>query len=328
MHLCTLVGEGRDGRLAVASRDHRRACLAEGIAPTLQAALDRWADSAPKLQALADDLEAGKAKAAFDLDAAALMAPLPRAYQMLDGSAYTEHMVPIRKARGAALPPGYFDTPILYQCLSDPILGPTDDVPLPRDRDLGIDFEAELVVITDDVPMGIRADAALGHVALVGLLNDVSLRALLPGEVARGFGLVLGKSADSMAPFVVTPDELGADWAGGRLSGTYLCEVNGRRIGTLDPGKGQAFGYDELIAYGAQTRALRAGTVIGAGAIANGEGDCGCGCLAELRAREQLAGRTDLTPLLTFGDEVYLEMFGSDGRSPFGAIRSRIAALP
>lgn len=328
MHLCTLKGPGRDGRLAIATRDHRMACLAGDIAPTLQAALDNWADIAPRLTALAERLETGTASGAFALDPAALIAPLPRAYQMLDGSAYPEHMVPIRKARGADLPSGYFDTPVIYQCLTDPILGPMEDVPLPTGRDLGIDFEAELVVITDDVPMGVTAAAALGHVVLVGLLNDVSLRALLPGEVARGFGLVLGKSADSMAPFVVTPDELGAGWADGRVSGTYLCEVNGRRIGTLDPGKGQAFGYHDLIAYGAQTRALRAGTLIGAGAIANGEGDCGCGCLAELRAREQLSGRTDLTPLLTFGDEVYLEMFSRDGRSPFGAIRSRIVAHP
>lgn len=329
MKLASLHDGSRDGRLLVVTSDLARAAPATRIAPTMQAAIDDWAALRPKLQALSDALHAGDAEGAFALDTAALAAPLPRAYQFLDGSAYPAHMRAVRKARGAAMPADFDTVPLLYQGNSDRFLAPHEPIRFLDDEALGIDYEAEVVVVTDLVPQGTPAARAAQHVILLGLLNDTSLRSVIAAEIPRGFGFMQGKPARTLGPVFVTPDELGAAWDGRLLAGTFISEARGTMIGTLDPAEGASFGYHELIAHGARTRDLAAGTVLGLGAIAAPEGvrHRGCGCLAELRAYEQLEGGAARTPFLRFGDEVRLEMFDGAGRSIFGAIQQRVERI-
>lgn len=324
MIFATLRECGRDGALLVVNRARDRAVRAAGIAPTLQALLDDWDQLSPRAAELAARLEAGRCADSLAIEIRALAAPLPRAFQFLDGSAYPHHMSVIREARGAKMPADFYEKPLMYQGLSDKFIGPVESILLTEDEAFGVDIEAEVIVITADVPQGVSVAEADGYIRLFGLLNDVSLRSLIPPEIGRGFGFLQGKSASSMGPFVVTPDEVGSLWNGHLLSGRYLCHVRGALLGELDPGVDAVFDYPQLIAHASRTRELTAGTVIGAGALANADRSRGCGCIAELRAREQLTEGQARTPYLKFGDDLRLEMFDSAGRTLFGAIHQRL----
>jgi fumarylacetoacetate (FAA) hydrolase len=328
MIFATLPESGRDGSLLVVNRARTRALRAGSVAPSLQVLLDDWERRIDGLRELSRQLERGTRGDALDLTGVRLAAPLPRAYQFLDGSAYPHHMSVIRQARGAAMPEDFFEKPLMYQGFADRLIGPTEPILLLEDSGFGVDIEAEIVIVTGDVPQSVPVDEASGYIRLLGLLNDVSLRNLIPPELGRGFGFLQGKSANSMAPFLVTPDEVGGLWNGKLLSGRYECHIRGELIGELDPGVDAAFTYPQLIAHASRTRELAAGTVIGAGAVANADRKHGCGCIAELRAREQLASGVAVTPYLHFGDELRLEMFDSDGKSIFGAIHQRLERWP
>lgn len=324
MKLATLRGESRDGDLIVVNRDLNTGVRVPHIAANLQAALDNWADAEQPLADVYEQLNAGDMPDSFPIVAGELTAPLPRCYQFLDGSVYPNHMAVIRKARGDSLPEDFYEKPLLYQGMSHEILGPYESLLLPDDAPYGVDFEAEVVVITDDVPMGVSREEASGHIKLIGLLNDFSLRAIIPPEIGRKFGFMQGKPANALGPFVVTPEELGESWNGGLLSGRYLCELNGEWFGELDPGKDNAFDYLDLIVHATLTRGLCAGTVIGAGALGNEDRSTGTGCIAEKRAREFLDTGEATSPFMKFGDVVRLEMFHDDGRSMFGAIEQTV----
>lgn len=321
MKLATLRTGGRDGVLVVVSTDMSRAAKADGIAPTMQAALDNWDEVEPALRRLSAALNKGEVAEAFEFRPDEAAAPLPRAYQFLDGSAYFYHMSVVRAARGAKVPDDFFEKPLMYQGLSDPMLGPCEPLRLREDESLGVDIEAEIAVITGDVPMGTTVENAANFVRLITILNDYSLRLVIPPEIGRGFGFLQGKCVNSMGPVAVTPDELGAAWDGKLLSGRYLIHINGQQFGDLSPGEDASFNYAELIAHATRTRELRAGTVIGAGALANKDHERhGSGCIAEERAHEQVQTGEPRTPYLKFGDRVRLEMFNGEGQSIFGAI--------
>jgi fumarylacetoacetate (FAA) hydrolase len=323
MKLASLKEGGRDGTLVVVSRDLARAVRASGIAPTLQAALEDWDRTAPRLNALAEDLESGKAAGAFDLDPARLAAPLPRAYEFVDGSAYLPHVERVRRARGAEVPKSFYTDPLMYQATSAGFHGPRDDIPVVSE-DYGIDLEAEVVVITDDVPMAVTPEAAADRIQLVGLVNDVSLRNLIPDELAKGFGFLQSKPRSTLSPVFVTPDELGDAWKGSKLHLPLLTHINGEWFGAPEAGVDMQFSFAELIAHAAKTRPLSAGTIVGSGTIANQDVAKGASCLAERRTLEVLEGGKATTPFLGFGDRVRIEMLDRDGRSIFGAIDQRI----
>lgn len=324
MRLASLKRGGRDGMLVVVDRAQAHGVAVPEIAPTLQAALDTWKTCEPRLRAVADRLEAGTAAGLEPFDPAACAAPLPRAYQFLDGSAYVTHVELVRRARGAAMPESFWTDPLMYQGLSDGVLGPRDPIPL-GDASWGLDLEAEVGVIVDDVPMGVSADAARDHIKLVVLLNDVSLRGLIPGELAKGFGFVQSKPASSFAPLAVTPDALGAAWDGGKLHGPVVCIVNGREIGRPDAGVDMTFDFPALIAHAARTRRLAAGTMIGSGTISNADRRAGSACLAEVRMLETLERGAQATPFLAPGDAVRIEMRAGE-HSLFGAIEQTVVA--
>lgn len=324
MIFATLREGGRDGTLIIVNRARTRAVRATSIAPTLQALLDDWDMLAPRAEALQRVLETGTGPGIFDVKIEALAAPLPRAYQFLDGSAYPHHMSVIREARGAKMPDDFYEKPLMYQGLSDKFIGPTEPILLREDEQYGVDIEAEIVVITGDVPQGVTAAEAAQYIRLFGLVNDVSLRALIPPEIGRGFGFLQGKSASSMGPFVVTADELGSLWNGKLVSGRYVCHIRSEILGDLEPGIDAVFDYPQLLAHAAKTRVLSAGTVIGAGALANADRKHGCGCISELRAREQLTEGNARTPYLKFGDSMRLELTDRQGVSVFGAIEQRL----
>ncbi len=330
MKLASLKEGGRDGTLIVVCRDLTRAVRATGIAPTLQAALDDWQDAAPRLNAVYERLQAGAAApnvagaAAFDLDVTALAAPLPRAYEFVDGSAYLPHVERVRKARGAEMPPSFYTDPLMYQATSAGFYGPRDPV-LAASEDWGIDLEAEVVVVTDDVPMGVTAAAAAGHIQLIGLVNDVSLRNLIPGELAKGFGFLQSKPRSALSPVLVTPNELGAAWHGEKLHLPMRTWINGRWFGEPDCGTDMQFSFAELIAHAAKTRPLAAGTIIGSGTIANHDTAKGASCLAEQRTVETLRDGKPATPFLKFGDVVRIEVLDAAGHSMFGAIEQTVA---
>jgi fumarylacetoacetate (FAA) hydrolase len=324
MIFATLPEGGRDGSLLIVNRARTHGLRAGAVAPTLQALLEDWDRRIEALEALSRELETGNHRDALELTGVTLAAPLPRAYQFLDGSAYPHHMSVIREARGAKMPSDFFDTPLMYQGFADRIIGPTEPIKLVEDAGYGVDIEAEIVVVTGEVPQSVSSNEASTYIRLLGLLNDVSLRNLIPAELARGFGFLQGKSANSMAPFLVTPDEVGALWDGHLLSGRYEVYIRGKLIGQLDPGSDAIFTYPQLIAHACRTRELAAGTIIGAGALANADRKHGCGCIAELRAREQLASGSASTAYLQFGDELRLEMFDAHEKSIFGAIRQRL----
>lgn len=316
---------GRDGALIVVSRDLRTAVRAGAAAPTMQAALDSWNTVSKDLQALYDKLNAAQAPGAFALDLDELGAPLPRAYQYLDGAAYPSHIKRNRAARGETIPADFYERPLMYQGISHGFMGWNETVKLPGD-DLGIDFEAEIAAVTGDVPMGASADEASRCIRLFVLLNDISLRALIPPELKRTFGFLTGKPASSMGPIAVTPDELGGLWDGRLVAGTMKCWVRGKLIGTLQTAIDTPFGYGDLIAHAAQTRAFEPGSLVGLGTISNEDPGAGCACLGEIRALETLHDGHAATPLLRFGDEVHIEHFDRNGNSIFGRIQQTFSA--
>ncbi len=321
MKLASLKG-GRDGRLAVVSRDLTRAVVATGIAPTLQAALDDWARAQPALASLAESLESGRAGGvAFDPNDA--LAPLPRAYHWVDGSAYVNHVELVRKARGATMPESFWTDPLVYQGGSDDFLPPTADAPF-ASEDFGIDLEGEVAVVTDDVPMGTSAAAARGHIQLVMLVNDWSLRNLIPAELAKGFGFYQSKPATAFSPVAVTPDELGGAWRDARVHLPLVVHLNGGPFGKPNAGVDMTFDFGQLIAHAAKTRRLGAGSIVGSGTVSNRDRAAGSTCLAERRMLETLDLGKPMTPFLSFGDRVRIEMLDDAGRSIFGAIDQRV----
>lgn len=324
MKLASLKEGGRDGTLIVVSRDLARAVKASGIAPTLQAALDDWTNTAPRLNALFEDLQAGKAEGAFDLDADKLAAPLPRAYEFCDGSAYLPHVERVRKARGAEVPESFYTDPLMYQATSAGFLGPHDDVVVPSE-DYGIDLEAEVVVVTDDVPMTPTPEQAAGHIQLIGLVNDVSLRGLIPGELAKGFGFLQSKPRSALSPVFVTPDELGDVWKDSKLHLPMRTWLNGKWLGEALCGVDMQFNFGQLVAHAAKTRPLAAGCIIGSGTIANQDTSLGASCLAEQRTVEKLRDGEPKTPFLKYGDKVRIEITDAAGKSIFGAIEQTIS---
>src|SRR5690606_11585191 len=323
MKLASLKEGGRDGTLVVVSRDLARAVQATGIAATLQRALEYWSNLAPRLNALYDALNDGSADGAFDLDAAKLAAPLPRAYEFVDGSAYLPHVARVRRARGAEVPESFYTDPLMYQATSAGFLGPRDPVRVVDDA-YGIDLEAEIVVVTDDVPMAVTPEQAAAHIQLIGLVNDVSLRNLIPGELAKGFGFLQSKPRSALSPVFVTPDELGGAWRGNKLHLPLLTHVNGEWFGAPEAGVDMQFDFSQLVAHAAKTRPLSAGTIVGSGTIANEDTAKGASCFAERRTVEALRDGKPSTPFMSFGDTVRIEMLDADGNSIFGAIEQRI----
>ncbi|MBX3690154.1 fumarylacetoacetate hydrolase family protein [Dokdonella sp.] len=319
MKLGSLKEGGRDGTLIVVSRDLRRALRASAIAQTLQAALDDWSNAAPRLNALSESLNAGSAPGAFDLDMDKLAAPLPRAYEFVDGSAYLPHVERVRRARGAEVPESFYVDPLMYQATSAGFYGPRDPVIVPSE-DYGIDLEAEVVVVTDDVPMALTPAAAAGHIQLVGLVNDVSLRGLIPAELAKGFGFLQSKPRSALSPVLVTPDELGDAWRGEKLHLPMRTWINGKWFGQAECGVDMQFSFAQLIAHAAKTRPLTSGTIVGSGTIANQDTALGASCLAEQRTVETLRDGKPSTPFLKFGDTVRIEITDAGGASIFGAI--------
>jgi fumarylacetoacetate (FAA) hydrolase len=310
---------GRDGRLIVVDRDLSRFVAVPEIAPTLQAALDEWHRDAPRLQVVSDALNAGLRADALPFDLNQCAAPLPRAYQWVDGSAYLHHVELVRRARGAEMPQSFLTDPLMYQGGSDSLLGPIDPIEVESET-FGIDLEGEVAVITDDVPAGIDAKSAAGHIKLVCLVNDVSLRHLIPPELAKGFGFFHAKPSSAFSGIAVTPDELGAAWVGSKLHLPLDVSVNGHWLGAPNAGVDMQFSFAELVAHAAHTRSLVAGTIVGSGTISNRDPKAGSACLAEVRTIETLEQGGPKTPFLAFGDRVRIDMRGSDGASIFGAI--------
>lgn len=310
---------GRDGELIVVSRDLDRAVRASEVAPTLQAALDDWAATEPRLQALSEELNAGKREDAFAFDPAACAAPLPRAYHWADGSAYVTHVELVRRARGAELPESFWTDPLVYMGASDAFIGPRDAIEV-ESEDWGIDFEAEVVVITDDVPAGVTPDQARRHIRLLGLVNDVSLRNLIPAELGKQFGFYQSKPWTSFTPVLATPDELGDAWDGARLHLPLRATLNGELIGAPNAGVDMTFDFPTLIAHCAKSRSLMAGTVIGSGTVSNvGSRDGSC-CLAEVRCLETIRDGSPSTPFMSFGDRIEIDMLDAAGATIFGKI--------
>jgi fumarylacetoacetate (FAA) hydrolase len=324
MRLATIDDGSRDGRLVVVRHDGAACADASSVARTLQAALDTWERSAPRLAALSADLDAGRVEAQ-PIVARAVRAPLPRAYEWIDGSAYLNHVRLVRRARGAEPPPGLSTDPLVYQGGSGVLLGPTDPIPL-GDPGAGLDFEGEVCVITGDVPLGTRAADALPHVRLLCLANDVSLRHLIPAELAKGFGFFQSKPATAFSPFALTPDELGSAWRDGRVHLRLTVRLNGATVGDLEAGPEMHFSFAELLAHATRTRALTAGTLLGSGTVSNQDPTRGVSCLAERRVLEQLEHGAARTPFLAIGDHVEIEMRDAGGRNLFGTIDQRVTA--
>lgn len=321
MKLATLKRGGRDGTLVVVDKMLERAVEVPEIAKTMQAALDDWAETAPKLQQVYAAL--GENEAAFALDVNELAAPLPRAYQWVDGSAYVTHVELVRKARGATMPENFWTDPLMYQGCSDSFLGPRDAIEM-ASEEWGIDFESEITVITDDVPMGVSPEGAAAHIQLLMLVNDVSLRNLIPGELGKGFGFLQSKPASAFSPVAVTPDELGEAWDGGRLHRPLTTRLNDELFGEPEAGVDMIFDFPRLLSHAAKSRRLCAGTIVGSGTISNSDRSKGSSCLAERRMLEKIEAGEFKTPFMSFGDRVRIEMFDAQGASIFGAIDQEV----
>ncbi len=335
MKLATLKSGGRDGTLVVVSRDLARCRAVPSIARTLQAALDDWAVCEPQLRQVYEALNSG-ALESEPFDQAACHSPLPRAYQWADGSAYINHVELVRRARGAELPASFYTDPLMYQGGSDSFIGPRDKVV--ADESWGIDFEAEVTVVTGDVPMGATPEVAARAIRLLMLVNDVSLRNLIPNELAKGFGFFQSKPASAFSPVAITPDELGAAWQGAKVHRPLVVHLNDRLFGQPDAGVDMTFDFGQLIAHVAKTRELEAGSIVGSGTVSNKQGNLwgssidnggvGYCCLAEVRTYETIEQGKPLTPFMRAGDRVRIEMFDAEGNSLFGRIENEVAALP
>jgi len=317
------IKQGRDGRLVVVNRTLTRAVTADGVATTLQQALDDWARCEGELRHIARRLEQGKASGDFEFDAATCASPLPRAYQWIDGSAYLSHMVRVRRARGAEMPESFRNDPLMYQGGSDTFLGPRDPIAL-ADTAWGVDFEAEVAVVVDDVPMGVSEREARNHIKLVMLCNDVSLRNLMPAELAKSFGFFQSKPSSAFSPVAVTPDELGDAWDGAKLSLPMLVTLKGEAFGRADAGRDLAFDFPRLIAHAAKTRPLGAGAIIGSGTVSNEDESVGGSCLQEIRVIETIRDGAPRTPFMDWGDTVRIEMKNAADETIFGAIEQTL----
>ena len=325
MKLATLK-DGRDGRLVVVSRDLARYASAASVAPTLQAALDNWATARPALESIATKLESGGGDS---FDETTCASPLPRAYQWADGSAYVNHVELVRKARGAEMPESFWTEPLMYQGGSDSFLGPRDNIKM-ADEAWGIDFEAEVTVVTDDVPMGVSAADAVDHIQLIMLVNDVSLRGLIPGELAKGFGFFQSKPSSAFSPIAVTPDELGDSWTDAKVHLPLLSFFNEQAFGEPEAGIDMTFDFGQLVAHAAKSRPLSAGCIVGSGTVSNKmndgpgkpieEGGVGYSCIAEMRTIETLNDGKPTTSFMKFGDRIRIEMRNANGESIFGTI--------
>lgn len=328
MKLASLKGPSRDGTLVVVNRDLTRACRVESLAPTMQKALEYWDVVHERLRDVAASLEHGGERHAFDfreaLQTGHVDAPLPRAYEWLDGSAYLSHVERVRRARNDTVPPTFYSDPLMYQGGAGHMMGPRDPIRV-LSEDWGVDLEGEVAVITADVPMGARADEVRDAVRLVTLVNDLSFRRLIPAELAKGFGFVNGKGANALAPVAVTPDELGTYWADGKVHRPLLCDVNGKRLGSPDAGVDCTFSFFDLIAHAAKTRELATGTLVGSGTVSNHDRGAGYACLMEARLVEQVEMGSAKTPFLRFGDTVRIDMLDEAGATIFGAIEQRVA---
>jgi len=325
MKLATYKDGSRDGQLVVVSRDLTTAHYASGIATRLQQLLDDWNFVSPQLEDLYQTLNNGKARHAFGFEPDKCAAPLPRAYQWADGSAFINHVELVRKARNAEVPESFYTDPLMYQGGSDDFAGPRDPIVCPN-PEWGIDFESEVAVITSDVPMGTSADAALEGVRLVMLANDVSLRNLIPAELAKGFGFFQSKPATAFSPVAVTPDELGDAWRGGRVHLNLESVWNGKRVGLCSAGDEMTFHFGQLIAHLCKTRNVRAGSIVGSGTVSNKDWSRGYSCIAEKRAIETIEGGEPKTAFMQYGDTIRIEMKGLDGASVFGAIEQTVRA--
>ena len=329
MKLATQNNSTRDGQLVVVSKDLSRCASAQAIAPTLQHALENWAAVGDKLIQLADELPAD----AETFDQSVVLSPLPRAYQWADGSAYVNHVELVRKARGADMPDSFWTDPLMYQGGSDTFLAPHEDIKMPT-TDWGIDMEGEVAVIVDDVPMGVSAEHAASHIKLIMLVNDVSLRGLIPGELAKGFGFFQSKPSSAFSPVAVTPDELGDAWQGGKVHLPLLVTYNNEAFGCANAGIDMTFNFPALIAHAAKSRALCAGTIIGSGTVSNkldggagkpiSDGGVGYSCIAEIRTIETINDGKPTTSFMQFGDIVQIEMHDSRGQSIFGEIKQSV----
>ena len=330
MKLATVKSAGRDGALIVVSRDLAHGVEVPHIAPTLQAALEQWEQKSPALEEIYRKLNAGEPPAdesgeVFAFDTASLESPLPRAYQWADGSAYVNHVELVRKARGAVLPESFWSNPLMYQGGSDSFIGPRDDI-LVESEDYGIDFESEIAVILDDVPMAVTPEAAGSHIRLLMLVNNVSLRNMIPAELAKGFGFFHAKPSTAFSPVAVTPDELGDAWDGGKVKLPLVTHLNGELFGRPDAGTDMTFTFPQLIAHAAKTRRLTAGSIVGSGTVSNLDRSAGSSCLAEKRMLEVIEDGAASTPFMRFGDRVRIEMLNNDGHSIFGAIDQQVVA--
>ena len=325
MKLATQRTGSRDGQLILVNRELTHAVAVPDIAPTLQAALDDWRRIEPRLQQVYAALNACDASLheVFAFSPPAVMAPLPRAYHWVDGSAYVNHVELVRKARGAEMPQSYWNDPLVYQGGSDDLLGACEDASFVNEEH-GIDLEAEVAVITDDVPMGVTVEAARSYIRLLLLVNDWSLRNLIPGELAKSFGFYQSKPATAFSPVAVTPDELGAAWDGGKVHLPLIVHVNGQLLGKPNAGVDMTFDFPTLLAHVTKTRNARAGTILGSGTVSNYDRSLGSACLAERRTLEQLQSGKPQTPFLHFGDRVRIEMLDAQGKSVFGAIDQRV----
>ncbi|MDF2179575.1 fumarylacetoacetate hydrolase family protein [Aliiglaciecola sp. CAU 1673] len=333
MKLATLKNGTRDGQLVVVSRDLKKAVAVTHIAPTMQAAMDNWDTVSMHLQATYHALNIGQLDDVLSFNPKACEAPLPRAYQWADGSAYVNHVELVRKARGAQMPESFWTDPLMYQGGSDDFIGPMDDIPVACE-DWGIDFEAEVAVVTGDVAMGVSAEEAGNHVRLLILVNDVSLRGLIPDELAKGFGFFQSKPASSFSPVAITPDELGGAWQDFKVHLPLLSALNGKPFGKPDAGVDMTFNFGQLIAHAAKTRNLKAGAIIGSGTVSNKQGtdhgtsieDGGVGysCIAEVRMIETIRDGKPNTSFMKFGDHIRIEMLDERGESLFGAIDQNV----
>ena len=332
MKLGSLKEGGRDGTLVVVKRDLTKAVRVSDIARTLQAALEDWSNTAPRLNRIYELLNESRAETingeeVFVLDPAGLAAPLPRAYEFVDGSAYLPHVERVRRARGAEVPASFYTDPLMYQAVSAGFYGPRDPV-LVVSQDYGIDLEAEIVIVTDDVPMAVTPAQAAAHIQLIGLVNDVSLRNLIPNELAKGFGFLQSKPRSALSPVFVTPDELGDAWKDAKVHLPLVTHINGTWFGAPEAGDDMQFSFADLVAHVAKTRPLAAGTIVGSGTIANQDESRGASCLAERRVLEIIAHGNPSTPFLSFGDRVRIEMLDRARHSIFGAIEQVIGQAP
>lgn len=319
MKLASIDNNTRDGQLVVVNKELTKAVKVPQIATTMQSAIDNWKENEIKLKAVYDKLNANEISDTFDFPSERILAPIPRAYHWADGSAYVTHVELVRKARNAELPESFWTDPLMYMGASDAFIGPNDNIEI-EDEAWGIDFESEVAIITDDVPPGTTAEEALNHIKLITIINDVSLRNLIPNELSKQFGFYQSKPWTSFAPVVVTPDELTDSWKDGKLHLPLLSTLNGVLVGSPNAGVDMTFSFGQLVAHAAKTRSLMAGTVIGSGTVANQGSPDGSSCLAEIRCLEIIKDGKPSTPFMSFGDRIEVEMKDKDGKSIFGKI--------